>query len=194
MSMRRRGRNVLGQRRRTTTLSECARPRAQQALGTRMRWISLGPADVPTLLRPRTRGRAPDRMAMSKLQVHPNGMAIIQGCEERATRATLGKRVTSPLNPERVESIPHVTFIEFHSISSKQPAELILKRNLPVVLLLSRDVVLRRFNLRKANREDPVAILPGETFQIRPFGPRITLSPSPRWTAGISMAPFGSIG
>src|SRR5436190_17626729 len=96
-------------------------------------------------------------------------MAVIQ---TRVARNEL-PWVSGPLPPSTlkvVESIPQVTLIEFHCVTPKQPAELILKGNFPVMLLLSCDVFLGRFNLRKANREDPVAILPGEILQIRSFG------------------------
>jgi hypothetical protein len=82
-------------------------------------------------------------------------MAIIQ---PRVARNEL-PWVTGPLsflNPERVGSIHTKRSSKFDSIPSQQPAELILKRNLPVVLHLSGNVIPCRFNLRKANREGPV--------------------------------------
>src|SRR5260370_30436536 len=93
--------------------------------------------------------------------------SFTQGCEELAT---LGERFRSSTNPERVESIPHIPFVEFDFITPQQLAKFILKRNLAVVFFLSGDVSAHRFDLREANRANPVTILPSELPQVVALG------------------------
>ena len=89
-----------------------------------------------------------------------------QGCE---VRATLGKRSKQSDNRNAVAavsrvsySIPNVFFIPFDFVSFQQRAQLVLKTNLAVMLLLSGDVIPHRCNLRKADGENSVAVLPRE--------------------------------
>ena len=67
-------------------------------------------------------------------------------------------------------SIPHVTFVVLNSVAVQEFSELLLERNLPVVRLLSRDVFADGLDLRKADGENAVAILPGELPQAGAFG------------------------
>src|SRR5258705_9997518 len=83
--------------------------------------------------------------------------------------ATLGSRIGF-INPERVESVPDVTFVEFNLVTSQQLPKLILKGNLAMMFFLPGDVVAHRLNLREADRENPIAILPGEVLQVRRSG------------------------
>src|SRR5260221_8712942 len=52
-------------------------------------------------------------------------------------------------------------------LSTQQLAEFVLKRNLAMMLLLTGNVVAHRFNLRKANGENAVAVLPREIRKVR---------------------------
>jgi hypothetical protein len=94
--------------------------------------------------------------------------------------ATPGKSSRKFTNPERVGSIPQIPFVIFNFMPSQKFAQLILKRNLPVMFLLPRDVIPHRDQLRKADGENTVAALPRKIPQLRAFGfephaePRLT--------------------
>jgi len=75
-----------------------------------------------------------------------------------------------------------MSFVNLNSVSSTQFAELVLKRNVPMVFLLIGDVTLDLFNIGRANRKDTVPGLPVEIdvrrylfldpfrrFRLRPF-------------------------
>ena len=66
-------------------------------------------------------------------------------------------------------------FVYFHSILSQNAPQLILKRNIAVMLLLTGDIFLNRRNMIRAYPEQPISILPVEVAQIpefsfQPFG------------------------
>jgi hypothetical protein len=67
----------------------------------------------------------PHRRSSQRDEKHP-----AQGCEERAT---LGHRPNQFINSERVASIPHIPFVEFHRVAFQKFPKLILKRNLAVM-------------------------------------------------------------
>ena len=71
--------------------------------------------------------------------IHPKGMKII---EPRVAGNEL-PWVNEPqfINSERVASIPNVSFVEFDFVTFQKITKLILKRNLPMMLLLSGDVI-----------------------------------------------------
>jgi hypothetical protein len=82
----------------------------------------------------------------------------------------LGQHPKKIINPEKVASIPNIPFVEFNRVAFQEFPKLVLKRNLPMMLLLSGDVIPHRLNLRKADGENAVAILPREIMQIGTFG------------------------
>ena len=90
-----------------------------------------------------------------------------QGCEERAT---LGHRPNKFINPERVASIPHIPLVKFNGVAFQEFPKFILKRNLPVMLLLSGNIITHRLDLRKSNGEYSIAILPSKIMQVGAFG------------------------
>jgi hypothetical protein len=51
------------------------------------------------------------------------------------------------INSERVASIPHIPLVKFNGVAFQEFPKFILKRNLPVMFLLSGDVILHRLNL-----------------------------------------------
>jgi len=71
------------------------------------------------------------------------------------------------INPERVESIPHIPLVKGDVVAPQEAAKLILKRNLPVMLLLPGNVGAHVIHLRLPNGENAVAGLPCKIGQIR---------------------------
>ena len=61
--------------------------------------------------------------------------------------------------------IPHVSFIPFHSMFPQQCPELVLKRGLPMVFLLSGDIIAQGVQVRCADGKDAVTSLPGKIMQ-----------------------------
>ena len=84
--------------------------------------------------------------------------------------ATLGTQSNIPINPKRVESIPHIPFIEFDFITLQQLSEFVLKRNLPMMFFLPGDVISHVFDLREADGENAIAVLPCEIREVGRFG------------------------
>jgi hypothetical protein len=68
-------------------------------------------------------------------------------------------------NPERVGSVPNIPLVVLNLISFEQRPELLLIRRPVVMFLLVCDVIAKSRDLREADREHAVAILPGELFQ-----------------------------
>jgi len=77
-----------------------------------------------------------------------------------------GWAINKSINPERVESIPHIPFVEFDFVTAQQLPELVLKRNLAMMFLLPGDVFAHGLNLRKADGENAVAVLPCEIREV----------------------------
>lgn len=67
---------------------------------------------------------------------------------------------------ERVESIPHIPFVEFDLVSAQQLPKFVLKRNHAMMFLLPGDVFAHGFNLRKTDGENPVVVLPREIREV----------------------------
>src|SRR5260370_18197834 len=67
-------------------------------------------------------------------------------------------------------SLPQIPLVPFHSIFLEKCAELILKRLLPVMHLLTVDVIDQRTQVRRPNRERGVAPLPRELRQVGRLG------------------------
>src|SRR5688572_15328839 len=61
-----------------------------------------------------------------------------------------------------IQSIPNVFLVPFDLVFAQQRAQLVLKTNLAMMLLLSGDVLLHLFEIRLAHREIRVAALPLE--------------------------------
>ena len=61
---------------------------------------------------------------------------------------------------EKVESIPHITFVERNSVAFEQLAKLVLKRRFAVMFFLALDVIAHGFELRKTHGKGAVAALP----------------------------------
>jgi hypothetical protein len=81
------------------------------------------------------------------------------------TRPTLDY-VPSPLhNSERVASVPNITLVEFDSVERQELAELVLERAPAVMFGLVEDVALNRWNLRGADGEDAITVLPREVAE-----------------------------
>ena len=74
--------------------------------------------------------------------------------------------IQTHLNPAGVASIPEIPFVKFDFVSAQQLPELILKRNFAMMFFLSSDVNAHQFNLRKANREYPLAVLPRKIREV----------------------------
>src|SRR5262245_9467833 len=71
---------------------------------------------------------------------------------------TLGQRSTNLTNPNGVESIPHIPFVEFDLVTAQQLPEFVLKRDLAMMFLLFGNVFAHGFNLRKADGENPITV------------------------------------
>ncbi len=67
-------------------------------------------------------------------------------------------------------SIPQIPFVEFHSVFLEKCTELILKRLLSVMHLLTIDVFDQRTQVRRPNRESAIPSLPCELRQFRRLG------------------------
>jgi len=59
----------------------------------------------------------------------------------------LGHPPNKFINSERVASIPHIPLVKFNVVAFEEFSKLILKRNLPVMTLLSGDVISHRLDL-----------------------------------------------
>jgi len=68
---------------------------------------------------------------------------------------------------KRVESIPYVPFIKLHFVTTQQLPKFILKRNLPMMLFLPGDIIPHGSELRKADGENAIAVLPRKVLQAR---------------------------
>ena len=73
-------------------------------------------------------------------------------------------------NPERVASIPQVRLVERDFVTFPQAPELVLKRQLAMVLLLARDVGAHFFDLGIADGEHAATALPCEIAELRRAG------------------------
>jgi len=113
------------------------------------------------------------RHRMPKALNHP-----AKGC--RVCAATLGT-ATPTSNPARVESIPHILFIKFDFVSSKQLADFILKLRSGDGAFPVRRCRCGRPHLRKANGENPITTLPCKFLHLR----RLSLQPTdePRFSS-----------
>ena len=99
---------------------------------------------------------------------NPEGITIIQ---PKVARNELPWVIAHKFtNSERVVSIPYIPLVKFNGVAFQEFPKLILKRNLPVMFLLSGDVISHRLNLRKSDGENAVAILPREIIQVGAFG------------------------
>src|ERR1017187_10411227 len=58
------------------------------------------------------------------------------------------------------DSIPHITFIKFDFVFAQQRAKFVLKRHLPMMFLLARDVLFPLLKLGLAHREIRIPALP----------------------------------
>ena len=70
-------------------------------------------------------------------------------------------------NPERVASVPDIRLVEGQFVPLQQPAELVLKRQLAVMLCLPLDVTTDFFDLGMTDGEDAVTALPSEGGELR---------------------------
>ena len=73
------------------------------------------------------------------------------------------------INPERVESVPQISFVEFKFIPPQEFAKLVLKGYLAMVLFLSNDIFPHHFDLRETNGEYSITILPGKVTKVGVF-------------------------
>ncbi len=76
---------------------------------------------------------------------NPEGITIIQ---PKVARNELPWVIAHKfINSERVGSIPHITLVKFNGVAFQEFPKLILKRNLPVMLLLSGNIIPQRLDL-----------------------------------------------
>ena len=64
--------------------------------------------------------------------------------------------------PARLQSIPHIVFLPLQLVALQKEAQLLLKRDFPVMFLLSGNVVTDRIQIRDADGKDSVTGLPSE--------------------------------
>jgi hypothetical protein len=64
-------------------------------------------------------------------------------------------------------SVPNIPFVNFYTIALAYPAELTLKRLGSVMLLLVDDVLRKRIDMVRADRERPITFLLIEISQVR---------------------------
>src|SRR5437667_4668947 len=91
------------------------------------------------------------RAGGNRMQANASVRCEIQRSAARSLRA-----------PDWADSIPNVFFIPFDFVLAQQGAQLLLKSNLAMMLLLTGDVLLHLFEIRLADTEIRVATLPFE--------------------------------
>src|SRR5437867_1619889 len=95
--------------------------------------------------------RAIDRPQRRGAEI-PRGFRLkAQGCE---ARATLGIRRRETTNPEGVAPlVPKISFLPFRLMFAQQSAQLVLETHLPVMLLLSGNILLHLLQIGLADGE-----------------------------------------